>query len=238
MQFFVVFHHKLFDECYDKIPPDVLKKYFTFFAVNQSIPKEYTPGKYKILNEWDLPIYDPSMQKKNYRENSAIYHVYANGLHKQYSRVGFFQYDMMFNENIVEKILSFPVDLQIGFCVLPTWIRDIAGSTAPGMADTIKMVIALYEKQFSKKIIRTIKSRVPPFNTVLDTSRRYPLLNSYVIPSTSFEKVMEWVVQLYGKVDLKGDTAGLYESIMALALGEELLYWYCLDILHDHGFKK
>ena len=238
MQFFVVFHRKLFDECYAKIPSDVLQKYFTFFAVNESIPKEYTPGKYKILNEWDLPIYDPTMQKNNYRENSALYHVYANGLHKPYLRIGFFQYDMIFNENIVEKILNYPIDAPIGFCILPTWIRDFIGSTVPGMADIIKKVIELYEQQFSKKIIRTTKSRIPPFKTVLDTSRLYPLLNSYVIPSSSFEKVMQWVVQLYGKVDLKGDTAGLYESIMALALGTEDLQWRELNVLHDQDFKK
>jgi hypothetical protein len=234
----VVFHKKLFDECYQKIPPGVLQEYFTFFAVNQSIPKEYTPGKYKILNEWDLPIYDPTMQEKGYRENSAIYHVYANGLHKKYARIGFFQYDMTFNENIVDRILNCPIKRPIGCFVMQVWIKDFIESTLPKMAAKMKEVISNYEQHFSKPVLRFTKSRIPPFKSTLDTSRPYPLLNSYVVPSSSFENVMKWVVQLYGSVDLEGHTAGLYESIMAIALGEEDLYWYKLDVSHDQELKK
>jgi hypothetical protein len=238
MQFFVVFHRKLFDECYEKIPPGVLQEYFTFFAVNESIPKEYTPGKYKILNEWDLPIYDPTMQEKGYRENSAIYHVYANGLHKKYARVGFFQYDMRFNENIVDRILNCPVARPIGYFLIQTCIKDFVTSTVPNLTDNIKEVISRYEQHFSKPVLRFRKSRIPPFQPTLDTNRIYPLLNSYVIPSSSFETVMKWVVQLYGAVDLEGHTAGFYELIMAIALGEEDLEWYRLDVSHDQEFKK
>jgi len=239
MQFFVVFHRKLFDECYEKIPPGVLQEYFTFFAVNQSIPKEYTPGKYKILNEWDLPIYDPTMQERDYRENSAIYHVYANGLHKKYERIGFFQYDMTFNENIVDRILRVPVTDRAGFGVVGALIKCFIESTAPNMANKMKEIISRYEHHFSKPVIRITKSKIPPFTSVLDTtSRIYPLLNSYVIPSSSFERVMKWVVQLYGHVDLEGHTAGLYESIMAIAIGEEDLVWFALDVRHDQEYKK
>jgi hypothetical protein len=38
---FVVFHEKIFDECYDDIPREMsLDKYFTFVAVNPNIPKD------------------------------------------------------------------------------------------------------------------------------------------------------------------------------------------------------
>lgn len=37
LQFYVVFHEKIFDECYKDIPQDILDKYFTFIAVNENI---------------------------------------------------------------------------------------------------------------------------------------------------------------------------------------------------------
>ena len=39
-QIFVVFHNKIYDECYENIPKELLDKYFTFFAVNNSIEKK------------------------------------------------------------------------------------------------------------------------------------------------------------------------------------------------------
>ena len=238
MQFFVVFHNKIFDECYKKIPPDVLKTYFTFFAVNKSIPKCYTPNTYKILNEWDLPIYDPTMQEKGYRENSAIYHIYANGIHKQYDRIGFFQYDMLINENIVEKILSVPVERPIGFYVLSTHIIQFVESANIKFAEQMKHTVSLYERHFSRKVLTILKSRVPPFKTTWDKTCKYPLLNSYVIQNHVFERIMKWVIQLYPIPDFQEGTAFLYEGIMAIALGCEDLEWRPLDIVHDQDFKK
>ena len=89
IQIFIVFHKKIFDECYENIPHDILYKYFTFFAVNKNIEKHYTQNKYKIINEWELPIYDKTFQERGYNENSSIYHVYTNNLHKGYKYIGF-----------------------------------------------------------------------------------------------------------------------------------------------------
>lgn len=66
LQIFVVFHKYIFDECYKNIPDDLLYKYFTFIAVNKDIPKTYTQNKYKVINEWDLEIYDNSFQERGY----------------------------------------------------------------------------------------------------------------------------------------------------------------------------
>ena len=48
----------IFDSCYEKIPIDILNKYFTFIAVNENIVKSYTLNKYNVINEWELPRYD------------------------------------------------------------------------------------------------------------------------------------------------------------------------------------
>jgi hypothetical protein len=74
VQIFVIFHEEIFDECYEKIPDDILYKYLTFFAVNEKRQKTYTPNKYKVIYEWDLPIYSSKFQTLGYNENSAIYH--------------------------------------------------------------------------------------------------------------------------------------------------------------------
>jgi hypothetical protein len=103
MQLFIVFHKKIFDNNYKHISDDELEKNFTFIAVNQKIEKDYSKNKrkYNIINEWELPIYDPTFQERGYNENSAIYHVYANKLHERYKYIGFFQYDMILENNII-----------------------------------------------------------------------------------------------------------------------------------------
>jgi hypothetical protein len=130
IQLYVVFHKNIFDECYENIPSDILYKYFTFIAVNEKIPKKYTPNKYKIINEWELPIYDKTFQERGYNENSAIYHVYANKLHSTYDYIGFFQYDMKFNHNIIDFIKNNIQDPSVyftyrvhdfDFCTYDTW---------------------------------------------------------------------------------------------------------------------
>ena len=63
IQIFIVFHKNIFDDCYKNIPEDILLKYFTFYAVNENIEKYYTQNKYKIINEWELPIYNNSFQE-------------------------------------------------------------------------------------------------------------------------------------------------------------------------------
>jgi hypothetical protein len=49
IQLFVVFHKYIFDDCYKNIPDHILKKYFTFIAVNPNIEKKYTLNKYKVI---------------------------------------------------------------------------------------------------------------------------------------------------------------------------------------------
>jgi hypothetical protein len=46
------------------IPHDILTKYFTFIAVNENIPKIYTPNKYKIINEWEYPFMTKHFKKE------------------------------------------------------------------------------------------------------------------------------------------------------------------------------
>jgi len=241
-QIFVVFHKYIFDECYKNIPDDVLYKNFTFFAVNKNIEKgvlidktvdkEYAQNKYKIINEWDLPIYDETFQKRGYNENSAIYHVYMNNLHKDYKYIGFCQYDMTFNDNIInflqQNITGKPTcfscnPYDFNFCAYRTWNELY----------TLNYIIKDYEKFNDKPFTMTCK---------------YPLCNTYIIPSETYDKIMKWVTQLYPKIfpwciqppniTTFGHIGGIYERIMAFAVGEENMHYIEINISHDHKYKQ
>lgn len=229
-QLFVVFHKKIYDECYEAIPQDILDKYFTFVAVNPDIPKTYTKDKYKIINEWELPHYNPQFQQKGYNENSVIYHVKANGLHKQYIYVGFFQYDMVFNESIINTILTkinnqpscFYLSVHnYEYCAKETW------NEPPVMAYLTSHYEEFYGKSFS-----------------YSADDIYPLFNSYVIPVETYEKIMKWVSTLYSRIGAIvvqthfGHIGGLFERVMAFAVGEEKLHLIHLDVKHDHTYKN
>lgn len=233
IQIFIVFHKFIFDGCYMKIPNDILYKYFTFIGVNENIQKHYTQDKYKVVNEWELPIYDKLFQERGYNENSAIYHIYANHLHKDYKYIGIFQYDMVFNENIIDylqkNITETPTNFYFSsynfdFCTYQSW-NEI--TTCDYVIDNYE---AFYNKSFTKK-------------------SKYPLYNSYVIPVENYENIMKWVVQLYDRLypfcieppnsNDFGHMGGIYERIMGFAIGEENLHYINMDIvMHDSKYRK
>ena len=232
IQIFIIFHKNIFDECYKNIPDDILHKYFTFFAVNENIEKSYTQNKYKIINEWELSIYDKKFQERGYKENSAIYHVYANNLHKDYKYIGFFQYDMVFNDNIIEIIQKNATHTPTLFS-LELFSFDVCSYTTWNEPSTLNWLIKDYEIFYKKSF---------------KYNNKIPLNNSFVIPIETYEKVLKWVIQLYDKMypwciekpnaQHFGHIAGIYERIMGYGIGEENLHNIILNVSHDHKYKK
>jgi hypothetical protein len=244
IQIFIIFHKNIFDDCYKNIPADVLYKYFTFVAVNKNIPKQYTKNKYKIINEWELPIYNNIFQERGYNENSAIYHIYINNLHKEYNYIGFFQYDMIFKDNIIDYLykniedikntecteiienntIYFPLELyDFNFCSYQTWNEP----------KTLDYVINDYEKFYNVKFSK---------------NEKYPLFNTYIIPINIYEKIMKWIIQLYDKIypwcmqypnkTHFGHIGGIYERIMGYALGQEKMIYKNINVEHNHFYKN
>lgn len=234
IQLFVVFHKYIFDDCYKNIPNDILYKYFTFIAVNEKIPKAYTQNKYKVINEWELPHYDPTFQQRGYNENSVIYHVYSNNLHKNYKYVGFFQYDMMFNNNIVEYLLANISENPVYFNLGTRDFNFCKESWCQGKEEnTLNFIINDYE-QF--------------FKTLFDESLQYPLWNTYVVPLENYDRIMRWVTQLYKKlypwcIEPPNSThpthiGSIFERIMAYAIANEKLPTLPMNISHEYFFKS
>jgi len=235
-QIFVVFHKYLFDECYKHIPDDILYKYFTFIAVNEKIEKKYTLNKYKVINEWELPIYDSTFQERGYNENSAIYHIYINNLHKEYDYIGFFHYDMIFNNNIVDflqqHLTGKPTLFSIGIYTTCNFYFTTRISMGWFTNSILNYIIDDYEKYYNKSFSKNYL---------------YPLNNTYIIPIEIYEKTMKWVTQLYDKLFIYieetntvqfGRVGEIYERIMAYAIGEENLQYIKLNVIHDHKYKR
>ena len=226
-QFFVVFHKKIFDECYEIFPEDILYKYFTFIAVNQKIEKNYTQ-KYKVINEWELPIYDKSFQERGYNENSAFYHIYINNLHKPYKYIGFFQYDMIFNTNIIDFLNKNIVE--------PTLFSYTFHDCINGFREknTLDFIIKDYEEFYNKPFLY----------------KKIPLYNTYIIPIENYENIMGWVTQLYDKLypwafrypnqSHFGHVGGIYERIMGFSLIGQCLKEVSIEnhVSHDHKYKR
>ena len=241
IQIFVIFHKNIFDDCYKNIPEDILYKYFTFIAVNKNIQKEYTKNKYKIINEWDLPIYDNTFQERGYNENSAIYHIYINNLHKEYNYIGFFQYDMTFKDNIIDYLYSNIEDNKNIECTennniyfpLELYDFNFCYQALNNEAKTVDYVINDYENFFNVKFSKIEK---------------YPLLNTYIIPINIYEKIMKWIIKLYDKIypwciqypnkTHFGHIGGIYERIMGYALGQEKMIYKNINVEHNHFYKK
>jgi hypothetical protein len=226
-QVFVFFHKFIFDDIYKDIPQDILNKYFTFVATNENVKKQYTEGKYNVINEWELPIYDPQLQKYGYNENSGLYHIYKNKLHEKYTHVGFLQYDMSFGEEFI-KILEDP-NKEDFYAFAPcdydfVFRRSIGGQHAESMLE----IIEDYEKHYNTKVLRSIK---------------YPLYNTYLINTKTFTNMMEWFSPLLYKIfetaknKDDGGFGGLFERAAALNLGDQCGIPQPMPIRHDHDFK-
>lgn len=220
-QIFVVFHKRIFDECYN-IPEDILKKYFTFVAVNPNIEKEYpTNDKYKIIKEWELPIYDASMQMNGFHENSAIYHIWINNIHKQYTSIGFAQYDMLFDTDFVDFInnnilLNYDHPSIYFYLLAFNYGKCMETARSDYCRSLINKYLELDYTTFFKQ----------PFSK----NSIYPLLNTFIIHNSLYESIMLFVSQIYYKyyVDYRhlysaqsGDIAAVFERIMAFLIGDE-----------------
>lgn len=86
-----------------------------YFGVNQDYEKHVLTGNGKIkpVSEYDnvqleytLPYYDASLQKNGFMETSVYIHVYKNQLHLSHEFIGVTQYDMVWSDEVVDRLKS------------------------------------------------------------------------------------------------------------------------------------
>ena len=98
IKFFVVYHRAIHDHVYDQ---DSLKN-IRFFGVNDSIEKTPITISTDVIQEHDLPVYEPVYQARGYSETSAAWHIYKNNLHEGLDYIGFGQYDQQIKGDVFE----------------------------------------------------------------------------------------------------------------------------------------
>ncbi len=228
LQIFCIFHKQIFDECYEHLTDEELQ-YFTFVAANENIPKEYsTKRNYKFIKEWELPIYNKEYQAIGIKENSVIFHVYQNNLHRNYKRIGFCQYDMIWPKGEVTRILNNPTTnfanwpADFLFSIFATW----------GELNTYITIENEYFKYFNKRI---------------DRNRPVPLLNTYVTDSDNYNSIMDFAIKLHSIIypaciqppnaTHYGHYSGIYERIMGLLVIQNMDNITTLNVEHNHNLK-
>lgn len=104
LNIFIVYHKSVqSDKILNKFSYKEIKEKFTFYGVNELHEKRIiNNNNYNEILEYNLPIYDPFLQKRGYMETSAYLHVYWNKLYENLDFVGFCQYDMTHDKKLPE----------------------------------------------------------------------------------------------------------------------------------------
>lgn len=204
VQLYNVWHSRLYDELYDDISQDDLSN-IIMFGVNEAYTKHYTPNRYNLMFEYDLPIYDPNLQKHNYCQTSCMWHLYKNP-QKTYRKpgheldyIGFIQYDMKPEADM---------------------FADIHKAIASAKENQKEVV---FHEQ-TEHIIQSIqwasglalpyeKSALQHYNAHFNTSfttydfvhnhliKTVPLLHTFVMSVPMFEKMMGWLDSYLGMLE-------------------------------------
>lgn len=105
---FVIFHKDLHEYLYKDISGDVLSTWVKFLGVNTAITKSSPAALIPlIVQEAQLPWYNPFLQLNRFCETSAFYHVWRNQkvvLAPESPYLGFFHYDMELRPDLFELL--------------------------------------------------------------------------------------------------------------------------------------
>jgi len=182
---FVTFHGAINESCYSELSPEEFS-HFVFVAVNEKRPKTYPEDpKYKIIKEWELPIYDPELQRKGYNENSVLYHVYINKLYGDATHVGFCQYDMHFNRGSIDYVKRTMTPTSIHPMIMCGW-NVYEGNFPNGEVNNMYELASLLKEDFP--------------HADFSTTKRFPLTNTFVLPVNVLNTIMPWIIKITPKV--------------------------------------
>lgn len=225
VRLFVVYHRRLFDAMYVGLRD--YRSHVTFFAVR---PTSIRPGgrlrDCQVIYEHELPRYNPQLQLQNFRETSALSHVYTNGLHKGLDYVGFAQYDMAFGDSafkaIDESLQAEQQTEQIFYAwSLPMSHPEVFGGIGFPIYEAMT---ESYNRHFGTcyNLADLSKETAPTAHLIL--------LSTFVVSTRLFEQIMAWVSEFIaeiprlhnGRRELPG-FADIVERAYGLALASEVI---------------
>jgi hypothetical protein len=213
IKIFVVFH-KVFD-------PDVLatftkteqRDWFCAYAVNHrhqkqalienalvDVPDEASwqacglpPG---VVFEYELPVYDPSLQDRGFMETSGYIHILENQLvADDIDHVGICQYDMRWTQQsaeLVRAISAFRTPIHIGCGIDIGPILDEAGTFhEKAYADRRNwpFLIDSYNRFFGRSLTLEQLIGLP-----------LTLFQTYILPRPDFLELAAWLRQLVSEI--------------------------------------
>lgn len=100
----IIFHKFLVPECYETLSGEDLS-HLRFVAVNAKIPKQVPANLAPyIVQERQLPWYNPFLQYNRFCETSAFFHAWKNPHIFQEDYIGFLHYDMLVKKEAIDYI--------------------------------------------------------------------------------------------------------------------------------------
>lgn len=191
-----IWHSKLYDELYQDVPSDELHN-VVMFGVNDDYTKDYTKNRYNVMFEYDLPVFNPNLQKHGYCQTTCMWHLWKNkeitykAPGKAVDYIGFVQYDMKLEHDFFSGMRA-----------------EIAKAQALGK-DIIfheQTEHILQSVQFASGLAMPYeRSALQHYNQYFGTSyttydflhnhriQVVPLVHTFVISVARFEKMMGWI---------------------------------------------
>lgn len=231
-QLAVIGHEKFYKETIEDIPIEDVKKYFKFVCVNEKLPK-YIPDEYPkecVVNEWEFDHYEPFYQENKFYQNSFFFNLMNVIDTLDLKQVGFFQYDMVFTNDIVQEIKTKCEDEKAAIGFYPYRIEHLFEILKPGVW---QFIIQKYSNFFQI-----------PIDTEKIETMPLALFHTFVIPVENYKRVMCFVKEILKNIFtfLGNDTrhmAGTLERVIALVLNLEIItenmkeFEWIEGLLHD-----
>ena len=215
-QLAIVGHQKFYPQTVAGISEDDLKKHVRFVCVNEKLPKDI-PDEFPkecIINEWDIPDYEPYYQENNFYQNSVFFNLMNVIDTLNLDQIAFAQYDMIFTPEIFDQIKEKCEDSKAAVGFFPYPIEPLFEILQPG---SWQFVIQKYSNFFS---------------VAVDTDRlddmKLALFHTFVIPVENYKRMMCFTKDILKNVSafLGNSTrhmAGTLERVFALFLNLEII---------------
>jgi FkbM family methyltransferase len=224
IKIFNIWHNKLFDHCYDQLNECSLNSVI-MYDVNPKYNKVYNKDKkFNILREYELDIYDKTLQETNYCQTSCMYHVFINNLYKDLDYIGFIQYDMVLDKDFINDIQD---------KVKNNSNHVYFYSLLVGNKIDVKYICNPYENSILEK-----------YNTYFNTSHSYEsiknnihskdfiCLHTFVIPIHTYIKMMKWYCSIHDDVH-KNYLNNIYQESISEITEEILGLFLLLQMIED-----
>ncbi len=232
---FVTFFRNLYDDHYS-VDRTWNSENFTFVKVNDRYTQELGENRlpYDVFNEHAFPVFQPDLQEKGYCENSVLWHLYKNGVHREYDYIGFIEYDHVLTEDFTqtiqkkldtanrETIFSFQ-----NFTFRQLWDQAIIMNPnrrekMDGSPDSPWNCINVILKDYNNfhKTAHTVER--------LAAKNCFPICHSLLMPSAMFDRIMPFHASIMESGKVEGyhrhnwrSPAGLMERYLAVSLALE-----------------